>query len=87
METIILIGIACYTTIKLTECIIQLGSFFLDNRPQEIILKPDPKIQGLIDTYKQVSDDLMSDELVDSHSAMGASAPYNRVITDLEGLK
>jgi len=87
LNNILLVGIVCYTTIKLTECIIHLGSFFLENRPQEIILKPDSRIQGLIDTYKQVSDDLMSDELVDSHSAMGASAAYNRVITDLEGLK
>jgi hypothetical protein len=47
----------------------------------------DPRIKGLIDTYKQVSEDLMCDELADSHTAMGASAAYNRVIEDLEGLK
>jgi hypothetical protein len=84
METIILIGIACYTVLRSIEL---FGKFFLENRPQEIILKPDSRIQGLIDTYKKVSDDLMSDELADSHAAMGASAAYNRVIDDLEKLK
>ncbi|MCZ8238612.1 MAG: hypothetical protein O9310_09265 [Leptospiraceae bacterium] len=84
METIILIGIACYTVLRLIEL---FGKFFFENKPQEIILKPDPRIKGLIDTYKQVSEDLMCDELADSHTAMGASAAYNRVIEDLEGLK
>jgi hypothetical protein len=84
METIILIGIACYTVLRLIEL---FGKFFFENKPQEIILKPDPRIKGLIDTYKQVSDDLMCDKLADSHAAVGASAAYQRVIKDLEGLK